>query len=68
MRSCSEQIIFDIVIYIDSCDIKINEEGSKMTQYLKQDMLRPCFNIEIYFQKLQQLQQMDSHFHGVSGD
>ena len=47
-------------MYIDSCDIKINEEVPKMTQYLKQDMLRPCFNIEIYFQKLQQLQQMYS--------
>ena len=47
-------------MYIDSCDLKINEEVSKMTQYLRQDMQMPCFNIEIYFQKLQQLQQMYS--------
>ena len=47
-------------MYIDSCDFTINEEVPKMTQYLKKGMQRPCFNIEIYFQKLQQLQQMYS--------
>ena len=52
----SEQLIFGVAI-VDSCDFKINEEVPKMTQYLKKDMQRPCFDIEIYFQKLQQLQQ-----------
>ena len=50
-------MIFGVAI-VDSCDFKINEEVPKMTQYLKKDMQRPCFDIEIYFQKLQQLQQM----------